>query len=495
MRRRDFIQKAAIGSTLPFWLQGCDLSDTGSFPIEIRSAQSTGHLVRESINWPTEKGGSTETIIVGGGLAGLAAAYSLKGRPFQLFELSDRLGGTASGTNLHGIDICQGAHYDLDYPSYYGEEVLTLLEELEVIEYQPWKKMWSFRDQQHLIPSNRRQQCYDHGKIRGDVIPEGPIKKQFLEIIRSYEGNLPMPTRLTSPELRKLNDVDFLSFLKKQMPVDEAFERQLDYHMMDDYGGKVAQVSALAGLHYFGCRPYYRKHVGLFSPPEGNAYFVKKLANSLPADNLHLHHLVSTIEKSGDAFEVHILDVQNKKTLIWTADRVIYAGQKHALQYVFPEEAHLFEDNAYAPWMVINYVVGQSEPSFGKWQNEYLGEDRSFLGFIDSSVQDQTTLNGHQVLTAYYCLEPKDIAYLSTIADHKQEIVTSTISKIERFLQKRLSVKSCGIHVMGHAMAIPKPGFLFPDFSETKLRYAGVDAGRLPLLFEALDSGLMAAKG
>ena len=495
MKRRDFIQKVAIGSTLPFWLQGCDLSGLSSFPIEFRSAQNTGHLIRESLNWPKTNGGSTETLIVGGGLAGLAAAYTLKNRPFELFELSDRFGGTASSTNLNGINICQGAHYDLDYPSYYGEEVLGLLEELDIIEYQPWKKMWSFLDRQHLIPGNRRQQCFENGKIRGDVIPEGKIKKQFLEIIRSYEGQLPMPTRLTAPELQKLDKVDFLSFLKERMAVDGDLERHLDYHMMDDYGGITSQVSALAGLHYFGCRPYYRKHVELFSPPDGNAYFVNRITPRLPQQHLHLNHVVAKIERSGDGFEVTVLDVHNKRTQTWKAERVVYAGQKHALKFIFPEEAHLFEDNEYAPWMVINFVSPQEANSYGKWQNEYLGEDPSFLGFIDSSVQDQSQLNDQRVFTAYYCLEPKDREYLSTIVDHQKEIVQSTLTKIEKFLDRKIAVKTSGIHVMGHTMAIPKPGFLFPDFSQSQLQYAGVDAGRLPLLFEALDSGVIAAQG
>jgi hypothetical protein len=51
---------------------------------------------------------------------------------------------------------------------------------------------------------------------------------------------------------------------------------------------------------------------------------------------------------------------------------------------------------------------------------------------------------------------------------------------------------------MGHAMPIPQPGYLFKDAntnrSNPNLVYAGVDNGRLPLLFEAMDSGIMAAK-
>ena len=50
------------------------------------------------------------------------------------------------------------------------------------------------------------------------------------------------------------------------------------------------------------------------------------------------------------------------------------------------------------------------------------------------------------------------------------------------------------IKQMGHAMPIPSPGHLFNDGndfrSNSNLVYAGVDNGRLPLLFEAVDSGI-----
>ena len=51
--------------------------------------------------------------------------------------------------------------------------------------------------------------------------------------------------------------------------------------MVDDYGSTADQVSALAGVHYYACRPYYTESVELFSPPQGNAYFVQKLLEVL----------------------------------------------------------------------------------------------------------------------------------------------------------------------------------------------------------------------
>ncbi len=493
MKRRQFVRNTILGGTLPFWLQGCDWESRAGFPISVHSDHQTGHLMFESQQWSRRHAESIPLIIAGGGVAGLATAWKYRAEDFRLFELSDRFGGTAASQSFQGIDICQGAHYDLDYPDYYGEEVLQLLEQIGAIEYQPWKKSWSFVDRQHLIPATRRQQCFQDGKIRADVIPEGPQKVRFLEIIDPFLGEMKLPTRLISRELADLDQQTFVEFLSEKMEVDDSFKRYLDYHMMDDYGGTADQVSALAGIHYFMCRPYYREPVSLFSPPMGNDYFVRKMMAQLDAGKLHKKHLVSKIEKSGEGFTVEVLDINEKVVRIYQSDRVVYAGQKHALKYVFPEEYKLFSGNNYAPWMVMNFITDQQSGQYGYWQNEYLGEDPSFLGFIDSSVQDRTSLNQNRVLTAYYCLKPEDRKVLKTIPENKDRIVSETLDKIETFLGTKLQIKQAFVKVMGHAMPIPEPGYLFQERSQsTSLSYAGVDTGRLPLLFDALDSGLQA---
>lgn len=496
MDRRNFIKTGALGASLPFWLQSCQLPfDNRSYTIDVHSDHAVGHLILESQNWNKTAKTSVETVIVGGGMAGLAAAYQLRGKEFQLFELSSRIGGSAASTHYKDLAICQGAHYDLDYPEYYGQEVLSMLESLDVIVYEKWNKSWSFRDKQHLIPLARRQQCFENGNIRGDVIPEGSQKKEFLDLLSSFLGEMPLPTRLIKEEHRWLNGLTFHDFLNSRMAVDDRFKRLLDYHMLDDYGGKTDQVSALSGIHYFMCRPYYSQLVNLFSPPSGNDYFAKRIIDRMDDDKIKTGHLVSRIDKVGDSFVLDVLDVQNKTVKQVSADRVIYAGQKHALKYISPDDFEDFKSVEQAPWMVINFVTNQKKNSYGYWQNEYLGQEHAFLGFIDSSVQDQASLKGYRILTAYYCLKPDDREYLSTIPTNKDEIVKQTLQKIEAILNQRLDIEHTLIHVMGHAMPIPKPGYLFQEkISKSGIKYAGVDCGRLPLLFEALDSGILSTR-
>jgi hypothetical protein len=495
--RRKFIKNSSLGATLPFWLSACDLQPKAQYPIHVRSDHHIGHLIRESQNWPIKSKLSTETVIVGGGLAGLSAAYGLGQKDYLLLELSDRLGGTSGANSTNGFVFAQGAHYDLEYPAYYGTEVLQMLESLRIIHYQSWKKSWSFNDDEHLIPSHRSQQCLVNGVLRVEVIPEGTSKNHFYAVIAPFVGKMPLPTRLIASDLRYLNDITFKSFLD-QNNVDSSsrFRSFINYHLLDDYGGESNQVSALAGIHYFACRPYFQQHVAFFSPPEGNYYFADKIIQKLDQSRLMNSHLVANIEKYGERYILNVLDIVNQQVIKIESESVIYAGSKHTLPFVFPSLQNPFSTNQYAPWMIINLVDKQRPNTFGYWQNEHLDNDSGFLGFMNSSIQFQESVKGNRVLTGYYCLKPEDHEYLLTIEANKQRIVDDTLTLVNSMLPKKVNPTAAYINVLGHAMPIPALGYLFSEPAKslpTGFACAGVDTGRLPLLFEALDSGLISS--
>lgn len=481
-------------------LQSCDwtIDEEYGFDITINSDMNVGHLLMKSKEFEIGEKLNVETLIVGGGIAGLSAAHQLKNNDFFLCELSDQLGGTSGSNQYANLRFAQGAHYDLAYPDHYGESVLNLLSELDIIKQQPWKNNWSFTEEKYIIPFRQRNQCFEDGKYRKDVLREGKIKNDFLKLILPYEKHMTLPSSNIHPQFRHLNDVTFQQFLENNMTLDNNFLRGLDYHMLDDYGGTVSQVSALAGLHYFVCRPYYNEVVELFSPPQGNYYFIDKLSKKLPKDQLSLNHLVKKIDKKDQHFEAQIIDVKNEKIKIVKCNNIIYAGQKHALKYIYPEVSPLFKDNYYAPWMVMNFILKNDLDAPGFWQNEIITDDISFLGFIDSKAQYQVN-NEYRVLTAYYCLPPESRNYLANVNKNKKQIVAKTLEQLNAYFKQSIedSILQVNIKVMGHAMPIPTPGYLFNDkndkWQDQSFRFAGVDNGRLPLLFDAMDSGILAA--
>lgn len=500
MNRRKFLSRMAALPALPLLLKSCDwTTDRFSFPIHLHSDRKTGHLIFDSNQYPIVSKDSVKTLIVGGGIAGLSAAKSLNHQDFILCELSDRLGGTSASMDFNGIPLAQGAHYDLEYPANYGESVLSLMQESGIIKYKEWKNSWRFTDQQYIIPHELKNQCYDNGIKRPDVLEESELRDDFHKLMSAYSGKMPMPTRLINQDLRNLNDLTFIEFLKNKIKLNDAFIRGLDYHMLDDWGGTAGQVSAIAGIHYFQCRPYYNEVNQLFSPPQGNDYFVDKIASQLPSNQVRTNMLVRKVIRIDDKWKIDVVDVINKEIIQLTAEQVIYAGQKHALKYIMPEYYYLFQENTYAPWLVINIVLDKPFDSFGFWQNEVLVEDQSFLGFINSAAQHHT-LQKKQVFTGYYCLPFTSRKDLVSVEDNKDVIVQKTIKYLEDYFGESISdrIEAVFINTMGHAMPIPKPGYLFQDKTQlTKdrgLAFAGVDHHRLPLLFEAIDSGIEAAK-
>ncbi len=466
------------------------------FKINIDSNNKTGHLVRSAIQLPISSIITTETLIVGAGISGLAAACSLKSNDFLLCELNPTLGGTSGAININGNLYSQGAHYDLAYPTNYGKDGLALLEELQIIQFNNQKNLWEFKDKQHLISGKNEEACYDNGMMRPSILTNSELKQNFISLLKEYDHKFPLPSTSIHPDLHYLDGISFYDYLSKYLPVDAHFLEAIDYQMLDDYGGTSHQVSAMAGIHYYKCRPYYsNKEIELFSPQKGNYYFIEKMMNNLPDTNLQPNHLVFGINQIGKKWHADVLDVQQMVRKEYVVDKVIYAGQKHALKYIHPDSYNQFNDVSYAPWVVINIELDSSKLEGSKWQNDFLSPNRSFLGFVDSSIQDNTNT---RVLTAYYCFPDIHHYIVQNLETTAENLVYDTIDNISLYFKKDISdfVKQVHVKLLGHAMPIPKPGYLTKNrlLSKNNLAFAGVDTGRLPLMFDALDSGIQAAK-
>lgn len=502
MNRRDFMKFGALALSpvlikyLNDWTQGTVEND---FEIEILSDAAVGHILRESKDYPAGESLETDYLIVGGGIAGLSAAYELRKEDFLLCELSDYLGGSSSANGHKDQYFSQGAHYDLAYPKYYGKDLLKTLFDLDVIDYNEEKEEWVFVDKQFLIRPDKESQSFYKGVFRADVLPEGKLKVAFEALLRPFVGKMPMPTTSIAAEFHYLNGLTFKAFLEERLDLDEAFIEAIDYAMLDDWGATSDLVSALAGIHYYTCRPYFDGSPELFSPPQGNAYFAQQFIRKTPQERLLTNRLVKKIEKTETGFIVEVIDVKQKVVLKINTKKIIYAGHKHALKYIYPTGHRLFQQNQYAPWLVVNIVLNKAVTKPVYWQNEYLSGEQAFMGFVDSGAQYQP-FTTRRTLTAYYCLNPAQRNELLAIEELAPSLVEQSIVAMEEVLQQaiRNDIEKVYVKVMGHAMPIPSPNFLLQnhnvDAATTGIAYAGVDAGHLPLFFEAADSGLQAAR-
>lgn len=482
---------------------GCDSKESLPFEVHIKSDHNVGHLVLKSLLFPKKKKEAVETIIVGGGIAGMTSAYKLKEEDFLLFELSDRMGGSASAEQFDEQTVfAQGAHYDMVYPDKFGEEVLSLLQKLKIIQKE--ENYYTFVDKQYMIDDNLLTTCKYKGNYFHSILFDPEIEKEFLNHIKPFYDKITLPSRLSDSESKKLNNISFREWLDSQeINLSQTLIEGLNYHLIDDYGAGIEEVSAFAGIAYYAIRPEVGNCCATFSPPQGNYYFIDKLMGEIPSRKLKTNHLVKSIsyQEENQKYLVDVIDSNKKEIFQFEAKNVIYAGQKHSLKYILNNIDIKIPEINQAPWMIVNIVLKKGENiPFGSWQNENLSDASSFMGFVDSSTQFS---EGLRVFTAYYCFSNHERGVLKNVINRKEQVVTETIEKVANFFEIETSllisqIQKVYINLLGHGMPIPVPNYLFNDLNEKEaykgLVFAGVDNGRLPFLTEAIDSGIVATE-
>lgn len=501
MDRRHFLKLSSIG------LGGIGLTSCWNinparkkieinFPIHVRSNMATGHKIMKAISIPSTSTIQTETLIVGGGIAGFAAANSIKNQDFILTEMDDDYGGTSGVTKIGGKQFSQGAHYDLSYPENYGENGIQLLEKLNILEFHNSKNQYTFSDKQYLISDEHQEICYTNKGFQEAPIKSGPNKKDFIDLIKPYVGEMKMPTRLIKEKYRRFNNISFYDFIDKYLMHDSDLITGIDYQMIDDYGSNCSNISALAGIHYYACRDYFGDNKpDLFSPPEGNYYFIKKLYQNLNRQQLKASSIAFHIEKKNNLYHSKLFNTKTEKVETIISKNIVYAGQKNALKFIYPKYYSIFASNQYTSWVAINFDLKKTIPGQQKWQNDMLGVHPNLMGFVNSETQNSES----KVLTMYMCFDPSERKKMPKILANPNTIVEEGVSFLNEYFQANCQefINSAHIKVMGHAMPVPKKGYLFNDRNEQTKKdnflFAGVDNGRLPLMFEALDSGILAA--
>jgi NADPH-dependent 2,4-dienoyl-CoA reductase/sulfur reductase-like enzyme len=115
MNRRGFIQISSV-AMLPLLLGAFPKgSKKKKYSVSVQSNRKFGHLIRETMQAPITSKINAKYVIIGGGIAGMAAATQLKGEDFILLEADDRLGGSSGSSHWKDTIFSTGAHYDLAY--------------------------------------------------------------------------------------------------------------------------------------------------------------------------------------------------------------------------------------------------------------------------------------------------------------------------------------------------------------------------------------------
>ncbi|MCY4075852.1 MAG: FAD-dependent oxidoreductase [Acidobacteria bacterium] len=274
-----------------------------------------GHRLRQprgpATRWPApQQTRDVPVVIVGGGIAGLSAAWKLARsgfREFTVLELEPEPGGNSRSGGNEVSAYPWGAHY-LPVPTAEATAVRELVEEMGLVEgYGPDGA--PRYDPRHLCHAPQERRFVD-GRWRAglsarDVVdPDGDGSGAMVELaaferqvaeFRDYRDAggrrafaLPVALSTADPAIVGLDRLSMAEYFDRAGWTSPDLRWYVDYCCRDDYGCTIDTTSAWAGWHYFCSRP---DDVEYLTWPEGNGRIVRHYLDRI-GDRVHTGRLV-----------------------------------------------------------------------------------------------------------------------------------------------------------------------------------------------------------
>ncbi len=521
MKRRDFLA-ATTTSTLAL---ACRRKPEFPFSGELIGPDlALGHWLRGGAFADPDHFEPISTLIVGGGVAGLSAAWRLTGGgldDFQVLELEREPGGTSRSGRNHVSAFPWAAHY-LPAPDRGNHAVLRLLKECGVLEGFDAKGAPIFAEEATVRAPEERifayGQWWEGLYLRaGDCAEDERQYHAFFREVdrwaafRDGQGrpafSIPRSRCSDTPEARALDGLSFAAWLDARGLTSPRLRWLLDYACRDDYGSHLESTSAWAGLFYFAARKQGPGEDSrpLLTWPQGNGFLVDHLRRTC-GDRLRCGVAATSIRPDRDGLLVTGWDAVNQRRLGWRARRVIFAGPQHVAKHVIeglevarPAMARIHN----AAWLVASLTLRARlrEPTFPlAWDNVL--RDSEALGYVvatHQSLQDY----GPTVLTWYRPFAGPDCAVeRARLRAMDWPACARMVMADLRPAHPDLEGLVARLDVMrwGHAMVRPEPGLMWdPDFLALSrpfgaVHFAHTELSGLALFEEAQDHGLRAAE-
>lgn len=480
-------------------------------------------------------------VIVGGGVAGLSAAWRLKKNgceDFVVLELEPQPGGTSRSGRCELTPYPWGAHY-LPVPLAHNHDLIRLLDEMGVVE--------SLADdgspviaEQFLCRDPDERVFVDGEWIEGLYPATGASEEDLAQLAafrkeidrwaawRDADGrrafSIPIRHATADAEVLGLDKLSMTEWLRQHGWTSPRLHWLVDYSCRDDYGLTAEQTSAWAGVLYFAARLKEpgADHQPLMTWPEGNGRIVEHLASQAGTRlkpgiavtqirSSHSRQRVGEVENdstiSGEiGYEVLAFDTASEQPIGFRAKSVIFA----APQFLAPRLIDGFAERTgrsaeqfeYGSWLVANVHLNRRPRELGfplSWDN-VIHDSRS-LGYVVATHQSGND-HGPTVLTWYHplCDDNVKAARQQLLKAKWSDLAEVVLTDLERpYPEIRELVTRLDVFRWGHAMIRPRPGFITsPQRREAaqpdgRIHFANTDLSGIALFEEAFDHGLRAA--
>jgi glycine/D-amino acid oxidase-like deaminating enzyme len=491
---------------------------------------ATGHLLRDPSRIPTPTHTlDTDVLIIGGGVAGLAARRWLHRHGQSntlLVELASEAGGNSSAGHNAASAYPWGAHY-LPVPDVRNVELLAFLQEVGTLTgYAPGG----------LPIYNEYHLCHDpeerlniQGHWQEGLVPSLGLsaadQAQFarffklIETLKTARGRdgreafcIPLAHASADEAYRQLDQLTFAAYLDREQFTAPALRWYLNYACRDDYGATAAQVSAWAGLHYFASRKGRAHNASsgdVLTWPEGNNFLIKSLIGQVDAP-IQSHTLAYSLHETATGIEALTYNVTTRQSTRVRARQVLLATPQHVAHRLLaavpghqlppPDSLH------HAPWLVANLTVAGLPQGPGRplsWDN--VRYDSPSLGYINATQQSlKQDDGGPKVISLYWPLtdEAPALARRRAYQTPYAEWLPRVVAELETYHPGVTPyLQQADLWVWGHGMVAPTPGLLWGAARQAAVRpvrnrifFAHTDFSGISIFEEGFYQGIRAAK-
>ena len=539
--RRELLQ--AVLGTSSLALAGCNRTALPPEGDYLAQDFALGHRLRDPAalatvptDWQT-----VPVVIVGAGIAGLAAGWRLlkQGfRDFVVLDLEREAGGTSRSGSSGRFQFPWAAHY-ITTPLADNLELIELLQEMQLVERLDQDGSPIIAEQ--YLCRDPEERLFQNGTWIEGLYPaleatedDQRQMQEFQLSMRQWSQRrdangqraftIPLARCSTADEFLQIDQLSMAEWIRQQGWTSARLRWYIDYACRDDYGLTIDRTSAWAGIFYFASR--LRSDRGesqdVITWPPGNGRIVQHLSQRL-ADQLRTGQLVVRIsptdptQPEAQRMTQRLEDDHNADSRIYlttldgqtgamrgiTASRVIFAGPQFVAQRVIDGMAERKTSNfQYSSWLVANlHLSGRPQASGFPicWDNVFY--DSPSLGYVVSTHQSGID-HGPTVITWYYpfaSLEGK-LSRDQLLRLEWSEWADLALTDIEQAHPDiRKLVKRIDIMRWGHAMIEPRPNFVWSDARRSAaqplgaVHFANTDLSGIALLEEAFYHGVRAA--
>lgn len=483
-----------------------------------------GHRLRERSSHPPSRREETAVAILGGGIAGLSAAWAFTRAGFDDFvvlELEPVPGGTSRSGEGPVTPYPWGAHY-VPVPSPDNRPLVQLLEEIGAVAGRDAAGQPLYAE--NVLCRDPQERVFFRGEWYEGLYPRVGASKDDVAQLHAFEDDmrrwagwrdaqgrpafaLPRHRCSTDPEPLALDRISMAEYLDGKGWDSPRLRWLVEYACRDDFGTSLARTSAWAGVHYHAARleDPAAPSAEFLTWPEGNGRLVAHLAG-VAGKRIRTGALVTDVAPGKDGVDITYLDAEDEAVGL-RASHAVFALPRfvapHVLAPLRGTPAPHIREIEYGTWMVANLTLRGRPQTRGfplSWDNVIY--DSPSLGYVVATHQAGRD-HGATVFTYYRPFvgdEPR--------ADRTRVLETSWDEWVDGILADlapshpglRRLVERVDVFLWGHAMVQPRPGRMWSralaDCARPlgRVHFAHTDLSGMALVEEAQYWGIHAAE-